>query len=65
MGWSCKEAASVLEISPTKVTQALGPALVKVAKLMLADPLKTLADLQSVMADLERKPGVCAAQISS
>lgn len=54
-GWSCKEAAHVLGIHPCKVPQALDPALTKIAKLMLADPLKTWGDLYVVMKRLEEE----------
>lgn len=50
--WSCKAAGSALGISPTKTTQALfgpGAAFEKVAKLMLADPQATMADLLIAM----------------
>ncbi|MGH7176566.1 MAG: hypothetical protein ACREJC_04220 [Tepidisphaeraceae bacterium] len=53
-GWSCKDAAQVLDVSPTKVSQATGPAFIKVAKLMLADPQRTMAELLSTMNDLNR-----------
>lgn len=51
-GWSCKEAAAALGISPTKTTQALYAdrgAFWKVARLMSIDARRTLADLQLFM----------------
>jgi hypothetical protein len=53
--WSCKEAGRVLGISPTKTTQSLfapGAAFEKIARLMLADPQRTLADLAVTMCRL-------------
>ena len=41
-----------MQISPTKIPQAIGPAFLKVAKLMMADPHKTMIELNEVMADL-------------
>ncbi len=45
-GWSDKGAAPVLGVTEAKVSQALTPALRKVALLMLADPLRTLDALR-------------------
>lgn len=53
-GWSVKDGAEVLEIAPERFAQATAPAFVKVAKLMLADPQRTMAELLSVMADLNQ-----------
>lgn len=55
LGWSIKEAGAVLGIHPKKIPQAIGPAKRKIAKLMLADPLRTFAMLYEEMEliDLE------------
>ena len=42
IGWSCKEAAVILDISTTRVSQSLDPTLDRIAKLWRADPTKTL-----------------------
>lgn len=45
-GWKCEELTKVLNLSsPTKVTQSWDPAVLKVARAMLADPGKTLLAL--------------------
>lgn len=49
-GWSDKEASVVLGVSVPKVSQALTPALIKIALLMQADPLKTLDSIREAMA---------------
>lgn len=49
LGWTIKEAGAVLGVHPNKVPQALRPALEKVARLLVADPAKTLVDLTAVM----------------
>lgn len=54
-GWSCKAGAVVLGVSETKFPAAIDHALVKVAKLMLADPLLTWRDLMAAMNQLERE----------
>lgn len=51
-GWSCKDGATVLHVAPERFSQAVGPAFEKIAKLMLADPQRTMAELLSVMQDL-------------
>lgn len=51
-GWTDKEAAIVLGVAPTKVSQALTPALRKVALLMAANPLATLRAIMEAMDDL-------------
>lgn len=51
-GWDLKSAAWVLGIHEKKVSQAIDPAFAKVAKLMLADPLKTMTALQDVMQQI-------------
>lgn len=51
-GWSDKNAALVLGIaSPSKMSQALTPALVKIAKLWRADPTLTM---QAILEAVER-----------
>ena len=42
IGWSCKDAAVILAISTTRVSQSLDPTLDRIAKLWRADPTKTL-----------------------
>jgi hypothetical protein len=54
-GWSGKQAAFILGVSPTKATQALEPAFRKVALLMLASPEKTMADLSREMAEIREE----------
>lgn len=51
-GWRDKEAAPILGVHPAKVSQSLTPALRKIARLMQADPLKTLDAIREAMADL-------------
>jgi len=48
--WSCKELAEVLGCEPTKATQAVGPALAKIALLMLVNPRKTWAAIDEAMS---------------
>lgn len=50
-GWTCKGAASVLGICPEKVTQALDPALRKVAKLLTANWRLTIESLLEAADD--------------
>jgi hypothetical protein len=52
-GWSLKEAGTVLGIHERRVTQALDPALAKIARLMRADPLRTMQSIVEAMEDLE------------
>lgn len=52
-GWDCKSAARVLDMSPKKIPQALVPTFRKVAKLMLDNPSKTLAELQNAIDEEE------------
>lgn len=42
----------MLRVRPEKVSQSLNPALVKIARLMRADPLRTLEALFAAMAEL-------------
>lgn len=51
-GWTDKEASAVIGVHPAKVSQALTPALRKLALLMRADPLKTMQALMEAMEDL-------------
>ncbi len=44
-GWERKRAARVLGVQTSKCSQAMLPALEKVARLMLADPNATLVEL--------------------
>jgi len=57
-GWSDKDAAVVLGIKPTKVSQAMTPAIRKVALLALANPTATLRDVLDAMDTIqaEREP---------
>ena len=52
-GWSCKGAARVLGIGPTHLTQALEPAMRKVALLWAADPTLTMETLLDAVGQLE------------
>jgi hypothetical protein len=52
-GWSLKDASNVLGIHERRVTQALDPALAKIARLMRADPLRTMQSIVEAMEDLE------------
>jgi hypothetical protein len=54
-GWSLKETARVLGIHPNKVPQALTPALFKIAKLMIADPIRTSRELLYAMEQVEQE----------
>ena len=45
----------ILNVSPTKVTQAWRPCVEKIALAMLADPTKTLAAIHERMAEIERQ----------
>lgn len=49
LGWSCTDGAAVLHVKPTKFSQAVAPAYEKIARLMVADPVRTLADLNEAM----------------
>ena len=40
-GFTCDELAAILGIAPQKATQAVDPAFIKVAKCMIANPVKT------------------------
>jgi len=48
-GWSDKDAAVAIQVNPRKVSQALGPALLKVRRLWRIDPTATL---ELILADL-------------
>ena len=52
-GWSIKDAGRVLGIAPTKVPQAINPAFLKVARLMLANPYKTHRELMAALETIE------------
>ena len=52
-GWDCKKGAAVLGIAPQKFTQAADPAFEKIARLLLADPLKTYREIIAVMDRIE------------
>lgn len=49
---TCKEVAYALDVQPTKATQAMMPALAKVAACMLLYPDKTLAELANYSEQL-------------
>jgi len=53
-GWSLKDAGAVLHVHPNKVTQAMTPAFLKVAKLMMHDPLRTWIELLLAMEQVEQ-----------
>jgi len=52
-GWSDKDAAVVLEIRPSKVSQSLVPAIRKVARLSRIDPLRTRLMIEEAMEQLD------------
>lgn len=52
-GWSLKQAASVLEIDPKRVTQSLDPSLTRIAKLMRVNALATH---EAIMDQMSRLP---------
>jgi len=54
VGWTCKQAAVVLDVHPAKVTQAMGPAIHKVALLLMASVELTFDDLNEEMARIRR-----------
>jgi hypothetical protein len=41
-GWTCQEVAEILDVHPHSVTQALDPALRKIALLWSVNPTKTM-----------------------
>lgn len=51
---TCRQKARILGISETKVTQSYGPAVRKVAAMLRAFPVETMAELSEAMADLDR-----------
>lgn len=53
IGWSDKQAAIVLGISESKVSQALTPAVEKFAKLWLANPTNTMHLLLASAAEIQ------------
>lgn len=52
-GWSLKDAARVLEIHERRVTQALDPALDKIARLWQADATRTV---EAILAAVKALP---------
>lgn len=54
-GWSIKDAGRVLDIHPNKVTQAIGPAFLKVARLMDADARATAAELLAALEQVQQE----------
>ena len=61
-GWSDKEAARVLDVHPAKVSQALTPALLKIARLWQADPTATMTMLLAVVRELHAQEDLDARQ---
>lgn len=53
IGWSCREAAIVLNIHPNKIPQSLNPAIDKIARLFRADPVKTMEAIMDAAKKLE------------
>lgn len=47
VGWSCKDAAAVLNIRPTHVSQSLDPTLDRIARLWRSDVNKTIASIMN------------------
>jgi hypothetical protein len=61
-GWDYKTEAAVLGVAPTKFSQSITPALYKkIALLMLADPLRTLVELQEAMQEARDRNGTSTA----
>jgi hypothetical protein len=52
-GWTDKEAAPVLGVAVTRVSQAMLPAIEKIAKLMRVDPKKTMLTIAEAMHSLD------------
>ena len=52
-GWPCKLAAPVLQVSECRLTQALEPALKKMALLWRADPTRTMEAILDAVNKLE------------
>lgn len=59
-GWTCKDAAGVLGIAPTRITQSLDPALEKVGKLWRADATRTMVSILDQVARLDSMLGPAA-----
>lgn len=53
IGWSCKEIAAILNVSPTKAGQSLDPAMHKIAKLYRVDPIRTTQAILTAIEELE------------
>lgn len=51
-GFSLKEAASILDIHPRRVTQSLDPTLERVARLWRVDPTRTLKAILEAAEEL-------------
>ena len=70
-GWTNKEAGPILGLDPgpkgtyPKVSDAMNPAFVKVAKLMRADPHKTLRQILETMDSLppESEPTISDSEL--
>jgi hypothetical protein len=56
-GWTCKEAAVVLGVQENRVSQALDPALRKVALLWCADPTRTMLAILDMVNRLPANDG--------
>jgi hypothetical protein len=56
-GWTCKEAAAVLGVQESRVTQALDPALRKIALLWCADPTRTMLAILDQVSQLTPDDG--------
>ena len=57
IGWTCKEAALVLRVHENRVTQALDPALRKIALLWVADPTRTMLAILDMVDKLPADNG--------
>jgi hypothetical protein len=61
-GWSDKDAAQVLGVQPAKASQALTPAVLKMARLGRADLRRTLKMLLAIMDEMDAQDELDAQQ---
>lgn len=60
-GWSCKEIGVILNVSPTKASQSLDPAMEKIAKLYRVDPIRTT---QMILDEIEQLESMSEMELS-
>lgn len=53
IGWSNRDASAVLGVAEPKVSQALQPAITKIARLWRCDPNRTLRLILAAVDDLD------------